>query len=115
MDVLSNSITAATICRSDLPVAFPVGLLVEASGLAEAGRSYFPTPDRRGSNLTLSGSGSIRSVISAAEPSAYRLVNFVQTLFRRPQLESGCTLANLSTVCGPFFNRFSEVEPYEDA
>ena len=33
----------------------------------------------------------------------------------RPEVEIGGTLANFSTVLGPFFDRFAEVEPNEDA
>jgi hypothetical protein len=33
----------------------------------------------------------------------------------RPEVEIGGTLANFSTVIGPFFDRFAEVEPNEDA
>ena len=32
-----------------------------------------------------------------------------------PEVEIGGTLANVSTVIGPFFDRFAEVEPNEDA
>jgi hypothetical protein len=32
-----------------------------------------------------------------------------------PEVEIGGTLTNLSTVIGPFFDRFAEVEPNEDA
>ena len=33
----------------------------------------------------------------------------------RPEVALGGTLANFSTVLGPFFDRFAEVEPNEDA
>ena len=33
----------------------------------------------------------------------------------RPEVEISGTLANFSTVIGPFFDRFAEVEPNEDA
>jgi hypothetical protein len=33
----------------------------------------------------------------------------------RPEVEIGGTLANFSTVIGPFFDRFAEVEPNENA
>ena len=33
----------------------------------------------------------------------------------RPEVEIGGTLANLVTVFGPFFDRFAEVKPDEDA
>jgi hypothetical protein len=33
----------------------------------------------------------------------------------RPEVAIGGTLANFSTVIGPFFDRFAEVEPNEDA
>ena len=33
----------------------------------------------------------------------------------RPEVEIGGTLANFSTVLGPFLDRFAEVEPNEDA
>ena len=32
-----------------------------------------------------------------------------------PEVEIGGTLTNLSTVIGPFFDRFAEVKPNEDA
>ena len=46
--------------------------------------------------------------IQATRSSAHNSVH-------RPEVEIGGTLANFSTVLGPFFDRFAEVEANEDA
>ena len=47
--------------------------------------------------------------------SALNVVFFHRLSVHRPEVEIGGTLANFSTVLGPFFDRFAEVEPNEDA
>ena len=43
------------------------------------------------------------------------LPNFAHDSVHRPEVQIDGTLANFSTVIGPFFDRFTEVEPDEDA
>ena len=63
--------------------------------------------------LTAREKSPLRPPLSKGRRGGFGRVGFWSV--HKPEVEIGGTLANFSTVIGPFFDRFAEVEPNEDA